>query len=122
MNIDELTDQEKSANLIKLMGWRKKWTDMHSMILLDSDGCGVGYHLMESGERMPDLYKSDNMPLLAKVIEWACQNMDEMDGMEPVIYFDTFFDPLNFHKSMKLFADAVLETAVEAGMVAREAK
>ena len=117
MNINEMTPEQKSVVLVKLCGWRKEWTDNNSMVLLDSEGRGIGYRLMRSGEGIPNLYAPENMALLAKVIEWACKNMETVDCLTPGIWFECFFLPSEFHESMKEFADEILKSAVEAGMV-----
>ncbi len=128
MNIETMTKQEKSNALIMLMGWRKKWTDMHSMILLDSDGCGVGYRLMQSGEKMPDLYDSTNMALAWRVLNWA----SSQKGIYPELmrwWFrqDSDLDMLGGYlfdwepkDAQRAWLDKVLSLAIEANLIEKE--
>ena len=128
MNIETMTEQKKSIALFDLMKWRKEWADIHSMVLLDSDGRGVGYRLMKSGEEMPNLYDADNMALAWRVLNWA----SEKNSIYPKFmgwWFrqDSDLDMLGGYlfdispiDAQRAWLDKVLSLAIEANLIEKE--
>lgn len=128
MNIETMIEQEKSIALFDLMKWRKEWADIHSMVLLDSDGRGVGYRLMKSGEEMPNLYDADNMALAWRVLNWA----SEKNSIYPKFmgwWFrqDSDLDMLGGYlfdispiDAQRAWLDKVLSLAIEANLIEKE--
>lgn len=121
MNINEMTTQEKSEKLYSLVGWKKEWADFNSMILLDSNGKGVGHGLMKPSVPMPNLYDEKNMALAWRVLNWAeaysqlHATGDFYDGWMQLLPECLFL--LAPTDAQTAWLDKILELAIEAGMI-----
>lgn len=105
---------DKSRALGKLCGWYISdgfLRHADGKVLWGNTFGGCTYGENDSDDEWPNLYDQIDMYLLSKVIEWACENMDSIHGMDPNIYFDTFFNPADFHGSMIRMADDILAEA-----------
>lgn len=69
MDIRNLTQEQKSKMLMQVKGWRKKWADMGSLMIVDEEGCIVrGAMPMPPGSELPNIYSPKNVILATEVL------------------------------------------------------
>jgi hypothetical protein len=115
MNIDGMSDQEKSAALLRLMGQAVDCT-------CGKPGCTVGREI-DSGRgwfvpTVKNLYDPANMALAWRVLNWA--NQDETISQVDWHIYKKYFDELLEMPpadAQQAWLDKILTLAIEAGMV-----
>ena len=105
MNIDELTDQEKSRLLIRM---------------LKNDMLPNRYLPIDSPEFKPiDLYNPANMALAWRVLNWAKEQKDKGVLDTPITYWWGDFEAwmkISPADAQRLWLDQILTLAIEAGL------
>lgn len=130
MNVNELTDREKSIMLAKLAGW-----------ISETDGITTRWH--SDGELIYDdycggllnheplnLYKEKQMYLAWRLLSWATNNDQPIDNNKSKAYYigylsfgDLLHEQLELatgappEEAQRLWLDKILELATEAGML-----
>ena len=130
MNINEMSDQEKSVTLARLCGWdvwRLADNGNHNHIVVeDSSGKQIGEFFIE--EMCPDFYSLTNMALAWRVLNWA----SEKNSIYPKFmgwWFrqDSDLDMLGGYlfdmspiDAQRAWLDKVLSLAIEANLIEKE--
>ena len=138
MNIGELTTEQKSVMLARLMGWRAAWDEnnIEHWAILDRDDEIIKswtYHMgdtlpsAEIADRdfeyfLPDLYRAGNMYLAWRVLNWAAGWIQSEESLGSKLKWHyAISDQLRWDlpptEAQALWLDKVLELAIEAGMV-----
>lgn len=128
MNINEMSDQEKSVMLARLCGWKhehlppKIGDTLGLNIVTDKNG-----DLLHKGwfsfplayPTIPSLYDPENMPLAWRVLNWALDHLTAPSHFfqlrQMVGDMDLFVLPRD--AAQRAWLDKILELATEAGMV-----
>ena len=126
MNIDEMSDQEKSNLLFLVMGWKSYRVEggyvINTVKGQDISAEAKRYGVMEEQVRpnpMPNLYDPSVMDLVFRVLNWAYKQFPG-HGINPITKMYQ-----GFHEAVFLPADKVIEVwldetifiLIEAGII-----
>ena len=125
MNIDELTDQEKSVALARVMAWKIHPVIGQHIIHRFIHNVIVGDEIIGNmlGDVL-DLYDPANMALAWRVLNWAIETdlrIVEYDKSAPIaweIYKGAQVFTLPPADAQRAWLDKILELAIEAGLTA----
>lgn len=133
MNIENMSDNEKSVMLAKLCGWEMRQHSVYkSEYSLYMHGYGShGYYMTDD---VPNLYDPANMAVAWRVLNWANRQtkrestskggrMVEWD-VSWATYIDDWLSPYGYEwydmppeEAQRALLDKILSLAIEAGMV-----
>lgn len=112
MNINEMSEQEKSIKLAKLCGWEISEVDEQMRVWIKAEDCPYS---------IKNLYKEEVMFLAWRVLNWANENQCILDYWQETTCFEHemfvgWFEltPIN---AQKRWLDKILKIAIEAGLV-----
>ena len=128
MNLDEMSEQEKSVMLARLRGWRREkasigvrrsiygkgWRNCSDAVWIDEDGNKVLFGV-------PNLYDPANMALAWRALNWAeAQDNVSFDFRIYKLFSggsSRVFIGLPPKEAQSLWLDKILELAHEAGLL-----
>lgn len=122
MNIENLSDREKSVILAKLCGW-SCIEAIYGVEVIDATGLVVtsNFGTKDTGW-MDDLYHPGRMQLAWRVLNWWVNTKFET-GLDYPVYTLFKWNHLPFviglppAEAQRLWLDKILQLAIEAGMV-----
>ena len=114
MNINEMSEEEKSVALSVLMGWR--WISRldDSQHVIDADGV-----ILNAGRYM-NLYTSENMVLAWRALNWAWLHSPIHEDISSWWYergTHDYLPAISQDKAQAAWLDKILELAIETGLV-----
>lgn len=125
MNVNEMSQEEKSVALAKLCGWEYS-DDMRYL----SGVYEYGVIWFDRTDDSPNLYDPANMALAWRVLNWASYNLNKItDDFSEGVLFDFMISGVVTNgyydavwtappdEAQSAWLDKILELAVEAGMV-----
>jgi hypothetical protein len=119
MDISEMGGRDKSAALIKAMGWQAENSQRR---VIDHAGEAVDPFLIswttKSGEMWINFYRPINMALAWQVHEWGMKTPGKINGLVYVLWWkDRRPYQWDIPNAQRRWLDKVLELAIEAGLV-----
>ena len=110
MNIDKMSDREKSGMLANCVGWEIRLIGASSCVL---DG---GEYIKVDALQYPDLYTPHNMALAWRVHLWACNNRFGSNTWEYLRWFEAS-KIFEYEDAQRRWLDKAAKLAIEAGLV-----
>jgi len=112
MQVDEMSDREKSVMLAKAMGWAVGKFSGHTPLFGLPSDYGVGVI-----DWYDDFYDPANMALAWRVLNWATTRMKTPELYKFLHWHIHSLAMIGPADAQRLWLDKVLELAIEAGLV-----
>lgn len=131
MNLNDMTDNQKSVMLAKLMGWKVAnipLKEAYKRVIVDANGNDLGLTPVGGGVKPVEveisslkinLYEPRHMALAWRVLNWAKANYTKLHmsvTKEHSIAWIFAYEP----DGQRIALDKILELAIEAGLITAE--